>query len=56
MPTIMTDIERTDDLDSEVKASGFLKKELGKDYNKVNEAFDQVADGYLEKVDLDEVN
>ena len=50
MPTIVTDVEKGMDLDHEVKASGFLKAEMGKDYDKVNQAFDQVADGYLEKV------
>lgn len=56
VPTIVLDIDKDMDLDHEVKASGFLKSELGKDYNKVNQAFDQVADGYLEGVKKDEEN
>jgi hypothetical protein len=48
MPTLEADIERSVDLDKEVKASGFLKEELGKDIKNVTKMFDQIADKFLE--------
>jgi RIO kinase 2 len=43
IPILETDVDRTVDLDKEIKASGFLNKELGKDIGKVTKLFDQVA-------------
>ena len=50
IPTLESkETEKEVDLDKEVRASGFIKQELGKD--DVKKAFDQVAQGYLEPVD-----
>lgn len=44
-PTLESDVEKVIDLDKEVKASGFLKGELGADaLGKIDQVFDQVAD------------
>ena len=48
MPELDTDVDKTIDLDQEVKASGFLKEQLGKDIASVNKVFDQIAEAYLE--------
>ena len=45
-------LEREIDLDKEVRASGFIKEELGKGKNSaaaIRKAFDEVADNFLEK-------
>jgi hypothetical protein len=49
MPTLERDIDREVDLDKEVKASGFLKEELGKDIKNVTKMFDQIAEQYLDE-------
>ena len=43
MPVLDSDVERKIDLDKEVKASGFLKEQLGDDAGKIDKVFDQVA-------------
>lgn len=48
VPTLEQDIDRTVDLDKEVKASGFLKTELGKDIKNVTKMFDQIAGEFLD--------
>lgn len=51
MPTLETDVERGEiDLDKEVRASGFLKDELGNkaDADQIEKAFNQVAEAFLD--------
>ena len=48
MPTLDLDIEKQVDLDHEVKASGFLKEELGKDLANIDKVFDDIASKYLD--------
>ena len=48
-PTLDADIEKEVDLDKEVKASGFLKDELGKDFDKIDKVFNQITDTILEE-------
>jgi hypothetical protein len=45
VPKLETDIEKKDDLDKEVRASGFIKEELGDDA----QAFDTINEMYLNK-------
>ena len=49
MPTLERDVDREVDLDKEVKASGFLKEQLGKDIKNVTKMFDQIAEQYLDE-------
>jgi len=40
MPSLEKDITKSCDMDGEVKASGFLKEQLGKDIKNVTKLFD----------------
>ena len=43
-PHLSSDVEKVIDLDKEVKASGFLKEELGNEgLSKIDQVFDQVT-------------
>jgi hypothetical protein len=56
MPELETDIKREVDLDKEIKASGFINEELKGVLGKttIDQAFDQIAEAYLEKKPDDE--
>lgn len=47
-PSLESDIEKSCDMDGEVKASGFLKEQLGKDIKNVTKLFDKIADEFLD--------
>ena len=58
MPSLDDDITKNCDMDQEVKASGFLKEQLGKEIKNVTKLFDQIAQEHLdmkgEKIDGDD--
>ena len=54
IPELDVDVDRKVDLDKEIKASGFLNEQLGKDIGNVAKLFDQVAEAHFE--DKDEID
>ena len=48
MPSLDDDITKNCDMDQEVKASGFLKEQLGKEIKNVTKLFDQIAQEHLD--------
>lgn len=53
MPSLDDDITKNCDMDQEVKASGFLKEQLGKDIKNVTKLFDQIAQEHQENKGID---
>lgn len=47
-PVLEADVVREIDLDKEIKASGFIREQLGKDIGNVDSVFDEIAKAYLQ--------